>query len=200
MTSRSYAGSERRFRQIRPARRHSSRHRAQREYSQPDGSAGGIVNPRRSARHEHRHHGMSSTTAVSASSSRRSSVSWQLPSAIHSSPASATRCVSRHSVSDGATQPGCQKWRSRWMSGKPVRAASSAASVLLPEPARPVMTTRRPTVNRVSLTHSVSPSPVPVPARVEGGRNTRYDVRHRTASVPDRRLDGGRRACTRTSA
>src|SRR3954447_20257074 len=68
-----------------------------------------------------------------------------------------TRCFSRHSVSDGATEPGVQEERSRWMTGKLVLAARAPASVLVPDPARPVITTRRPSANRGPLVAALSP-------------------------------------------
>src|SRR5581483_7462997 len=63
---------------------------------------------------------------------------------IQSDAATNRLCTCRHSSSAGATQPGFQKWRSRWMSGRPVLAASAREKVLLPDPANPVTRTRRP--------------------------------------------------------
>jgi hypothetical protein len=69
------------------------------------------------------------------------------------------RDVQSFSSSDGSTQPGFQKCTSRWIVGRPVFAASCRAKVLLPAPAMPVTTTRRPmrSVEPISLT-SIPPS------------------------------------------
>lgn len=125
---------------------HSSRRRCLVESSQPSGMTvpGGLRRPRLNARRAHVHQGVSRKTAVSARSSRWSRVAWWFPPAIQSSPASKTRCVSRHSSSAGATQPGFQKCRSRWTRGRPVFAESAREKVLLPAPVNPVTTTRRP--------------------------------------------------------
>ena len=70
-----------------------------------------------------------------AEARERGVVSCRRP--IHSSLVSRPRCFSRHSSSDGSTQPGFQKWMSRWMTGRPVLADSARENVLLPAPAMP---------------------------------------------------------------
>ncbi len=81
------------------------------------------------------------TTRVSACATKSSS-STSLLSTIHRWPPSKARCVSINSSSATRTQPGPQMCRSRWISGRPVFAASWRENVLFPAPAMPVTTTR----------------------------------------------------------
>ena len=97
-----------------PTNPHSSRKRRHAESSQPSGiSPTGFDSPRLNARDAHVHQGVSRSTTVSARARRSSSVSRSLPSAIQALPASTRLCVSRHSSSDGLTQPGFHWYRSR---------------------------------------------------------------------------------------
>ena len=137
--------SDPRWRTMIPTNPHSSRNRRQAESSHPSGiSPTGFDSPRLNARAAHVHQGVSSITTVSARSSRSSSVSRSLPSAIQALPASTRRCAARHSSSDGLTQPGFHWYRSRWITGKPVFADSARENVLFPDPAIPMTSTRWP--------------------------------------------------------
>ena len=143
--SRPRSTSDPRWRKMIPTNPHSSRKRRQAESSQPSGiSPTGFDSPRLNARAAHVHQGVSSSTTVSARSSRSSSVSRSLPSAIQALPASTRRCAARHSSSDGLTQPGFHSYRSRWITGKPVFADSARENVLFPDPAIPMTSTRWP--------------------------------------------------------
>ena len=108
------SASDPRWRKMIPTNPHSSRKRRHAESSQPSGiSPTGFDSPRLNARDAHVHQGVSRSTTVSARASRSSSVSRSLPSAIQALPASTRRCVSRHSSSEGLTQPGFHWYRSR---------------------------------------------------------------------------------------
>ena len=74
---------------------------------------------------------------------RKSSEAPKLPSMIQASLATSPATLARHSSRGVIFQPGRQNSASRWMSGKPVIAASARANVLLPAPEMPMTNTRR---------------------------------------------------------
>ncbi len=87
--------------------------------------------------------GRSSHNSMLALASRLGHVAECLPSNTHRSCCSASRQRRVFSALLRSTQPGCQCILSMWMTGKPVRSPSRAASVLSPAPGWPTIMMRR---------------------------------------------------------